>query len=156
MASRVPGFLEKVFTQASEENAPVVPEFEGDRMSVLGAASLDGGAFVLKDRSIRRPPGLKHSKLVFAFNVPVETMYLRFKFAELIYVQQRIPAVGDEAAIEIPSQNEDETPRSSWLRSSGSPRTPFLAFNIIHLSSWNSSAPTFSECAARTASDLVG
>lgn len=61
---------------------------------------------------VRRPPGIRNAKNVAALNVAGESMAPRFKSGELIYVQQRLPAPGDDVVVELYPENEGDAPKA--------------------------------------------
>lgn len=61
---------------------------------------------------VRRPPGLRNAKNVAALNVAGESMVPRFEPGELIYVQLREPAPGDDVVVELYPENEGDAPKS--------------------------------------------
>lgn len=64
---------------------------------------------------VRRPPGIRNAKNVAALNVAGESMVPRFNTGELIYVQQRMPAPGDDVVVELYPETEGE-PGKSFLK----------------------------------------
>jgi hypothetical protein len=64
---------------------------------------------------VRRPPGIKNAKNVAALNVSGDSMEPRFAPGELIYVQLREPAPGDDVVVELYSENEGD-PAKSFLK----------------------------------------
>jgi transcriptional regulator with XRE-family HTH domain len=113
-ASRPASAAEMAVPPAEAVIPPTNPAFDEEWMSVLGTVDLGGGAFALEPAiaQIRRPPGLRQSKLVVAFNVTNDNMYPRFKIGELVYIQQRIAAAGDDAVIELRPKSENVPARS--------------------------------------------
>lgn len=61
---------------------------------------------------VRRPPGIRNAKNVAALNVAGESMVPRFKSGELIYVQQRLAAPGDDVVVELYPENEGDAPKA--------------------------------------------
>lgn len=61
---------------------------------------------------VRRPPGIRNAKNVAALNVAGESMVPRFKSGELIYVQQRLAAPGDDVVVELYPENEGDVPKA--------------------------------------------
>lgn len=61
---------------------------------------------------VRRPPGIRNAKNVAALNVAGESMVPRFKLGELIYVQQRLAAPGDDVVVELYPENEGDAPKA--------------------------------------------
>ena len=61
---------------------------------------------------IRRPPGIRNAKNVAALNVAGKSMVPRFKSGELIYVQQRLAAPGDDVVVELYPENEGGAPKA--------------------------------------------
>lgn len=61
---------------------------------------------------VRRPPGIKNAKNVAALNVAGDSMIPRFKTGELIYVQDRVAAPGDDVVVEMYPEHEGDAPKS--------------------------------------------
>lgn len=64
---------------------------------------------------VRRPPGIRHAKNVFALNVGGDSMVPAHKPNSLIYVQRAAPAPGDDIVIEMKEANESGD-RKSFLK----------------------------------------
>jgi phage repressor protein C with HTH and peptisase S24 domain len=65
---------------------------------------------------VRRPPGIRNAKNVAALNVAGESMVPRFAPGELIYVQHRAPAPGDDVVVELYPENDGDPPKSFLKR----------------------------------------
>ncbi|WP_299813614.1 S24 family peptidase [Tardiphaga sp.] len=65
---------------------------------------------------VRRPPGIRNAKNVAALNVAGESMVPRFAPGELIYVQHREPAPGDDVVVELYPENDGDPPKSFLKR----------------------------------------
>lgn len=65
---------------------------------------------------VRRPPGIRNAKNVAALNVAGESMVPRFEPGELIYVQLREPAPGDDVVVELYPETEGDAPKSFLKR----------------------------------------
>jgi len=61
---------------------------------------------------VRRPPGIRNAKNVAALNVAGVSMVPRFKSGELIYVQERLAAPGDDVVVELYPENEGDAPKA--------------------------------------------
>ncbi|MDB5617059.1 S24 family peptidase [Tardiphaga sp.] len=61
---------------------------------------------------IRRPPGIKRAKNVFALNVSGDSMMPRYEPGEPIYVQRANPAVGDYVVVELYPEDEGHAGKS--------------------------------------------
>lgn len=91
------------------------PDIGDEWMDVRGVAV--GGAdaaFYFEDvvDRVRRPPGIRNAKNVAALNALGESMVPRFRNGELIYVQLREPAPGDDVVVELYPENEGEAPKA--------------------------------------------
>ncbi|ABE63196.1 putative phage repressor [Nitrobacter hamburgensis X14] len=84
----------------------------GERtVSVRGVAvGGDDGFFYFGDviDRVKRPPGIANAKDVEALNVAGESMAPRFGPGELIYIQLRPPAPGDDIVVEIYPEKEGD------------------------------------------------
>jgi phage repressor protein C with HTH and peptisase S24 domain len=65
---------------------------------------------------VRRPPGIRNAKNVAALNVAGESMLERFQPGELIYIQLREPAPGDDVVVELHPEDEGDAPKSFLKR----------------------------------------
>lgn len=61
---------------------------------------------------IRRPPGIKRAKNVFALNVSGDSMMPRYEPGEPIYVQRTNPAVGDYVVVELYPEDDGHAGKS--------------------------------------------
>lgn len=61
---------------------------------------------------VRRPPGIRNAKNVAALNTTGDSMVPRFRPGELIYVQLREPAPGDDVVVELYPENDGDAPKA--------------------------------------------
>lgn len=91
------------------------PDVGDDWMDVRGVTV--GGAdagFYFGDviDQVRRPPGIRNAKNVAALNATGDSMVPRFRPGELVYVQLREPAPGDDVVVELYPENEGDAPKA--------------------------------------------
>jgi phage repressor protein C with HTH and peptisase S24 domain len=61
---------------------------------------------------IRRPPGIRRAKNVFALNVSGDSMMPRYEPGEPIYVQRTNPVVGDYVVVELYPEDDNQAGKS--------------------------------------------
>jgi phage repressor protein C with HTH and peptisase S24 domain len=94
------------------------PDLGDDWMEVRGVAvGGDDTFFYFGDviDQVRRPPGIRNAKNVAALNVAGESMVPRFEPGELIYIQERLAAPGDDVVVELYPEKEGD-PAKSFLK----------------------------------------
>lgn len=65
----------------------------------------------IEDR-VKRPPGIRHARNVVALYVTGFSMEPRFRSGELIYIQDRMPAPGDDVVVELHPETDGDPPKS--------------------------------------------
>lgn len=78
----------------------------------------DDGFFYFGDviDRVKRPPGIANAKDVEALNVAGESMVPRFGPGELIYIQLRPPAPGDDIVVELYPEKDGDQPKGFLKR----------------------------------------
>lgn len=118
------GFLANSLAATKSRETSPAPEFDNPHVGpadvdVLGiTVGGDDGDFWLNGEvvnKVRRPPGIRHAKNVFALNVGGDSMEPRHRPGDLIYVQKANPAPGDDIVIELKETNEGGD-RKSFLK----------------------------------------
>ncbi|WP_170149843.1 XRE family transcriptional regulator [Rhodoplanes roseus] len=61
---------------------------------------------------VKRPPGIRHARNVVALYVTGSSMEPRFRSGELIYIQDRMPAPGDDVVVELHPEKDGDPPKS--------------------------------------------
>ncbi|SFM00069.1 Phage repressor protein C, contains Cro/C1-type HTH and peptisase s24 domains [Bradyrhizobium sp. NFR13] len=98
------------------ENAPALSQLGDFDVEVRGIAS--GGAddeFHFNgeiDGLVRRPPGIRRAKNVFALTVSGTSMWPRYEDGELIYVQRAHAAIDDFVVVELYPETEGQAGKS--------------------------------------------
>jgi phage repressor protein C with HTH and peptisase S24 domain len=61
---------------------------------------------------LRRPPGIRHARNVFALNVSGDSMIPRYEPGEPIYAQRANPVIGDYVVVELYPETEGQAGKS--------------------------------------------
>jgi phage repressor protein C with HTH and peptisase S24 domain len=101
-------------------NAPKFSEFGDFDVEVRGiTVGGDDDEFYFNGKIselVRRPPGLRHKKGVFAVMVSNDSMVPRYDPGETIYVQERSPVAGDHVVIELYHPTNPEQAGKSFVK----------------------------------------
>ncbi len=123
-AATVPPVIRPEGPETSEvqpaRNAPRFSQFGDFDVEVRGITVGGGDDDFLFDGNvrelIRRPPGLIHSKGVFALEISNDSMSPRYEPGDIVYVQERNAIVGDHIIIELYHPDDPEQPGKSFVK----------------------------------------
>jgi phage repressor protein C with HTH and peptisase S24 domain len=110
-----PGGPEQSTVEAAPD-APALSQFGDFDVEVRGiAVGGEDDEFYFNGEvidHIRRPPGIKRAKNVFALNVSGDSMMPRYEPGEPIYVQRANPVIGDYVVVELYPEDENQAGKS--------------------------------------------